>query len=677
MKNPPVAEQKPELIETHGDRRIDEFAWLRDSKNETVRGYIEAENAYADDIMKSTRKVQRDLYKEIRARMKEDDMSVPVKDGSYLYYVKTKKGKQYAIHYRKHIATGREEVILDENELARDQKYFSLGVAEVNQDHTLLAYSIDTTGSEQYTLFIKDLRTGKLLSERIESVADVEWAENNEHLLYTREEHPHPPRRVFLHTLRSDAPDTLLFEESDPQWYVGIDKSRSKRFIYIVSANFSATEVRMIPAHAPNEAPRLIAPRAKEVKYFVEDHGEYLYILTNERAVNFKIMRTPLSAPGKSSWRTWIGHDSARAITGLLVYETFFALSVRENGAEHVYIHAAGDPKGIRLKFPEDEHSLHVWGDIEFSSECIRVTYHSFLTPRTVYDYDVKKKKFAIRKKQTVPGWNASGYISKRLWVKNGGVSIPVSIAYAKKVKLNGSAPLLLEAYGAYGISNDPAFSISKLSLLKRGWIIATAHVRGGGEMGWQWHKQAKLLTKHRTYEDVIACADYLVAKKVTSRKHIALIGGSAGGMMVGAVLNMRPDLVRAAIALVPAADVLTSSFDESLGGTRLHYDETGDPRDPKVYRYLKKYSPYEAVRHVAYPSLLVRANMNDIRTPYWEAAKWIARLRTRKTDANLLLMKTETVAGHFGKSGRYEWIKDRAFDYAFLMKALADEKNR
>lgn len=672
QKKAPKAAEKPQKITVHGDTRVDEYAWLRDLSDPAVREYIDAENKYADALMSPTTKLQKELYKEIRARMKETDMSVPIKDGPYLYYSRTQKGKQYGIYCRKHIKTKKEEILLDENVLAKGQKFFSLGMCEVSSDHRLLAYSINTSGNEKYTLFIKDLETGKLLAEHIESASDVEWAEDGEHFFYTVEQHPHPPRKVFLHKLGTDpANDALVYEEKDLQWYVALDKSRSDQYIFLVSGNFDATEVRYIPADKPAEAPRLFAARKKKVKYFPEYHDGFFYVMTNERAVNFKIMRAPEVRPERRAWETWLPHDTMRSLTGFLAHKHFFAITLREKGSEEIYVHKAGNSHGKRLRLPEGEHAIGIWGDLEYDSRTIRFSYQSLLTPKTVYDYDVTKGTFTIKKTQQVRGWKRADFVSERIWVKSGGVQVPVILAYSKNLKKDGTAPTLLEAYGAYGICSDPYFSITKLSLLKRGWVIALAHPRGGGEMGWDWHEQAKLKTKHRTYEDVIAVADHLVAKKYAAREKLALLGGSAGGMMVGAVLNMRPDLVGAAIAYVPAADLLTSSFDESLGGTRLHYDETGDPRKPDMYRYLKKYSPYEGVRKAAYPTMLVRGNLNDIRTPYWEAAKWVARLRKHKTDSNPLLMKTETVAGHFGKSGRYEWIKDRAFDFAFLMAAV------
>lgn len=671
IPTPPRAAKRPLAITLHGDTRIDEYAWLQDAKDPAVLAHIAAENSYADARMRQSARLQRDLYREIKARMKEDDMSVPVKDGPYLYYARTKKGKQYPIHCRKRAVGGGEEVILDENQLAKGEKYFALGSLDVSPDHALLAYTTDTRGDERYTLFIKDLRTGELRGERIDSVADTEWAEDGEHLFYSVEEHPQPPRKIFLHNLVSNVPDELVYEEKDPQWYVGLDKSKSREYVFIVAAKFNATEVRFVPAKSPRSPLRLFAGRSENIKYFPDHHDSHFYILTNERAVNFKIMRTRVDKPEKRHWRTWLPHDMSRPIAGLLLHKNFFALSVRERGTEELYIHRPGEAKGRRVSFPEREHALVVWSEIEYDARFLRVTYQSFITPRVVYDIDARTRALEVKKRQRIPKYDKSRYVSKREWVKSGSVRVPVTLVHAKKTKLDGTAPLLLEAYGAYGITHDPVFSITRPSLLDRGWVIAYAHVRGGGEMGWHWHKQAKLLTKHRTYEDVIACASHLQRKKYASPAQTALVGGSAGGMMVGAVLNMRPDLFGAAIAYVPAADVLTSSLDESLGGTRLHYDETGDPRKPAHYRYLKKYSPYEAVRTQAYPHLLVRANVNDIRTPFWEAAKWVAKLRDRKTDENMLLMKTEIVAGHFGKSGRYEWIKERAFDYAFLMLAL------
>ena len=667
---PPKAAIRPEVQKLHGVVRTDEYAWLKDRSDQKVRKYIDRENAYADSLMRPTRKLQQKLYREIRGRLKENDMTVAVKDGPYEYYTRTRRGKQYPIHCRRPAEGGKEEVILDENVLARGMKYFSLGAAEINPDHTLLAYTVDTLGNERHTLRVRHIKSGKDLLDTIDSVSDVEWSADGAELIYTKENHPFPPRHVYLHTLGQSGRDRLLYEEKDPQWYVSVEKSRSKEYIFILAGNFDTTEVRVLPAHAPRAMMRLFAKRRVRVKYFPEHHAGHFYIMTNERAVNFKVMRTPIDTPERRYWKQYIAHKRGFAITGFMAFRSFFLLCARSLGSEELYTLNPRSGTRAHIKLPEGEHSVHLWPDIEYDSPYFRFSYSSFITPKTVYDCDAAARKLQMRKMQEVPRYDKNKYASKRIWVHSNGVKIPIVLAYAKSGRR--PTPTMLEAYGAYGISSDPYFSITKLSLMDRGWLIALAHPRGGGEMGWQWHKQAKLMTKHRTYDDVIACAEHLIQRRYTTNRKLALIGGSAGGMMVGAVLNKRPELFQAAVAYVPAADIVTSMLDVNLGGTRLHYDETGDPRQPRVFRYLMKHSPYEGVRAAVYPALLVRANMNDIRTPYWEAAKWVARLRARKTDDQPLIMKTETVAGHFGRSGRYEWIKDRAFDFAFLLSRIS-----
>lgn len=682
----PLAASKPEVIVTHGDTRIDEYAWLKDSQNSDVVAYIRAENDYADAFMKPTALLQKKVYREIKSRIKEDDQSVPVKDGPFYYYNRTKKGAQYAIHCRIPAAfmtpsgtrkkAGKEQVILDENDLAQGSNFFALGEADVSPDHRLLAYTTDLTGNEKFTLRIKNLESGEMLPDSIESVSAVVWAADNTHLFYSKEEHPFPPRKIYRHKLGDDPSlDQLIYEEVDPQWYVSIGKSRSKEYLFIYVANFDATEVRYLKADEPYATPLLIAERRPKVKYSVEHHGDYFYIVTNERAVNYKVMRAPKETPGRAHWREWLAYRKDRAITDFVAHRDFLSLIIRENGSAWIYLIDPVTKTEHRIPLPESEHTVSLWSNTEFDAGFARFSYSSFLTPNTTYDYDVRTKKLAVRKRQPVPRWNAKKYVSKRVWAQNGTVQIPISVCYRKDVKLDGKAPILLDAYGSYGIVSDPRFSVARLPLLERGFIIATAHPRGGGEMGWSWHEAAKLRTKHRTYQDVIACADLLIEKKFGARERLAITGGSAGGMTMGAVLNLRPDLCGAAIVYVPNADTVTSMLDTSLGGTTLHYDELGDPRTPEAYEYLKRWSPYENIRHAHYPAMLVRASLFDIRTPYWEAAKWVARLRAQRASNNPLLLKIEMHAGHGGKSGRYEWIKERAYDYAFLLKLFGFKK--
>lgn len=666
----PTAVKRAKRFVRHGDVRIDEYSWLQDIQDSFVREHVRNENAYADSMMAATKPLQRQIYREIRSRITEDDMSVPVKDGEYYYYSRAKRGKQYSIHCRKRGVRGREEIILDENKLAIGKSYLSLGECEVSPDHTLLAYTVDTNGSEHYTLYIKEIATGKVRRERIRSVSEIAWCGDSKHLYYTVEDHPSPAKRVYLHALGTDVSyDVLIYEEKNPQWYVHLDTSRSRNFIYITAANFDATEVYYLPSNLPTSKPRLLTPRKKGVHYFVEDQGDHFYIYTNERAVNGKIMRTPVDKPERKQWKDWISHDIKRPITGFVPFEHFIVVGVRENATEELYVYWHTKKRGVRIEVPEPVHSITLWDEIEYESSYIRYTYESFVTPKTIYDFYPDTGKTVIKKKEKVPHWNPDNYISERVWVKNGKVKVPVSLVYSKDIERNGKSPLLLEAYGSYGVNQDPYFSIARVSLLQRGWIIAFAHPRGGGELGHSWHINGYLTKKHRTYEDVIAVADYLVKEQYTSRQRLALVGGSAGGMMVGAVLNMRPDLCGSAIAYVPAMDVLTTSLDLSLGGTRLHYDETGDPRIPEQYFYLKRHSPYETIKRADYPALLVRASLHDIRTPYWEALKWVARLRDRRTGCRPLLLKIESSAGHSGRSGRYAWIADKAFDYAFLLE--------
>lgn len=670
---PPRAITEPVLYEIHGTKRVDEYAWLQNFADPRVTAHLTEENAYTDAVLASTETLRKKIYTEIRSRITENDMSVPVKDGPYDYYVRVKRGKQYAIHCRKAGGTGPEEVILDENELAKGASYFALGAAVTSPDHRLLAYTCDTKGDENHTLYIKDLATGQLVEDGISSVGDVVWGADGAHIFYTLEEHPYPPRKAYVHKIGTpQSEDVCIYEEKDPQWYVAIGKSRSREYIFIHAANYKMSEVRFIPANDPLQAPVLFAKRERDVRYSVEHHAEYFYILTNEKAVNFKIMRTPVATPEKKNWKIWLAHDTNRALTGFTPYMSFLVLLHRTGGSEEMLIMS---PAGRRepVELPEAEHSIILNDDLEYASGHIRFSYSSPITPRTVYDYDVETKAFIVRKTQKVPKYDKKKYVSTREWVKNGSVEIPIVIVHKKDVQRNGKSPLLLEAYGSYGICNDPAFSVAKLSLLDRGFVLALAHPRGGGEMGWKWHKDAHLLTKHRTCDDFIACADYLVKRKYASHEKMAISGGSAGGMLMGQVMNKRPDIAKAALVYVPAADLVTALMDETLAGTRLHYDELGDPRIPKHYKYLMRQSPYERVHKAKYPVTLIRASAHDIRTPYWEAAKWTARLRA-KGRGGPILFKCELAGGHFGKSGRYEWIKEKAFDFAFLIRTLAEK---
>ena len=676
LHKPPSAQARPQEFKNHGLTRTDEYAWLKDAKDPQTLRYLKDENVYADTLMHPFKKIQNTLFKEIKARVTEDDVSVPIKDGPYLYYVRMKKGKQYAIHCRKPVSGGKEEIILDENALAADSSFFSLGDSDINADHTLLAYACDTTGNEKFSLSIKDLKTGRLMEDRIESVSAIVWSEDGKYIFYSKEEHPFPPRKIYRHALGDNpAKDVLIFEEKDPQWYVHIGKSRSEKYLFITVGNFDSTEIWYLKADEPTAQPQLFAERKKKVKYSVDHWGDDFLIVTNENAVNFKILHTSVSRPHKQNWKPWMPYDPVLSIVDMAAYRDFLAIELRKGGSAWIYVCKAGSKKLEKIPLPESEHLVSMVNSLEYASPVVRFVYSSFLTPKSTYEYEVKTKRLNLRKKQKAPGWNSKKFVSERIWVKNGDVKVPISLCYRKGMKLDGKAPLLLESYGSYGITYDPYYSIGRVSLLKRGWVIGIAHPRGGGELGWSWHEEAKLLTKHHTYEDVIACVDELVRKKYCDRSKTAITGGSAGGMSMGAILNIRPDLCGGAVVYVPNSDTVTSMLDESLGGTIMHYDELGDPRKKEFYDYFMRWSPYENISRVNYPPVLVRASLHDIRTPYWEAAKWVARLRARKTGTNPLLFKVEMHAGHAGKSGRYEWIKERAYDYAFLLTFIAMKK--
>lgn len=670
LRKPPTPRRKPAVFVMHGESRTDEYSWLQ-TRSKQTDAYVAAENDYADAYLKGADELRKKLYREIKSRMKEDDMSVPIKDGRYFYFTRVKKGKSYPIHYRRLGKRGKPQLLVDENALAKGHSFFSLGAFEVSRDHAYLAYTVDTTGNEDYTLHIKDLRTGKLLPDTLQSVSDVVWA-GNHYIFYTRETHPYPARTVLRHKL-GDSPenDVIVYEEKDEQWYASVSRSHDEKYIFIHAANYKMTEVRFIPADDPLATPRLIAERQTNVKYFVEHYDDSFYIMTNDKAVNFKIMRAPVHKPEKKYWKPWVEHRLNRSITGFHAYRNFLVLTMREKGSEEMYITNEKAKSLLKVPLPEDEHDIMFWSETEYESPSIRFTYNSLISPRTVYDYDVARGKLSVRKQQKVPRYKRKEFESERVWVNNNGVRVPVVLAYKKKT-IKKPAPMLLTAYGSYGMSNDPHFSISHVSLMNRGWIIAIAHPRGGGEMGWKWHEDAHLLTKHRTTEDFIAVADYLVKQGYTTRAQLAITGGSAGGMLMGQVMNARPDIARAALVYVPAADLIASLLDTTLGGTRLHYDEIGNPNIKEHYEYLMKTSPYENVCNAAYPAILVRASVHDIRTPYWEAAKWVARLRAKgDKKGGPMLLKIETKGGHAGGSGRYKAIEDKAFDQAFLLEII------
>ena len=671
---PPVAKIAPKEIRVHGDTRVDNYAWLRERENPEVTAYLEAENEYTAQVMEPTQQLQEALYKEILGRIKETDLSVPVKRDDYFYYTRTEEGQAYGIYCRKHgNLEAPEEILLDANALAAGQKYFRLGNFALSPDHRLLAYSTDLEGDEAYTILVKDLASGELLPDRIANTYyTLEWANDNRTFFYTMLDPAHRPYRLFRHELGA-ASDDLVYEEQDARFALGVGKTRSRRFLVLHLASGLTSEVRYLDAGDPLGAFQVMLPRRQDVEYDASHHGDFFYIRTNEGAKNFRLMRTPVANPSRDTWQEVLPARPGITIEGVDSFEDHLVIYERERGLEKIAIHDANGVFQHYVEFPEPVYTVSAAGNAEYRTRTLRFVYTSLVTPASVFDYDMETRRRELKKQYEVKGgYDASRYQSERIFATApDGVEVPISLVYRRGFEKNGQTPLLLYAYGSYGHSIDPGFSSDRLSLLDRGFVFAIAHVRGGAELGEEWHDQGKLLAKKNTFTDFIASAEHLIRNRYTSPDRLAILGGSAGGLLVGAVVNMRPDLFRAAVAKVPYVDNVNTGLDPTLPLTISEYEEWGNPQKEEYYDYIKSYSPYENVAPREYPTMLVTAGLNDPRVSYWEPAKWVAKLRAMKKDTNILLLKTNMGSGHFGPSGRYEGIKEVAFDYAFLLWAL------
>jgi oligopeptidase B len=671
---PPVAKKIPREETTNGDKRIDDYFWLRERKSPEVMKYLEAENAYADAFMKPTEGLQQKLYQEMVGHLKETDVNVPYREGDYFYYSRTEKGKQYPIYCRKRESlSAAEEVVLDLNELARGQKYLGLGAYMVSDDGNLLAYTTDTTGYRQYTLQVKDLRTGQLMPEKIERVGDVSWASDNKTLFYTTEDAVTKRRDKFYRHTLGDEKSELLYDERDELYDVESYRSRDRAYVFLISESKRASEVRYISTAKPSDELKVIEPRQSEHKYFADHRGDLFYIRTNEGARNYRIVTAPENSPQKKNWKEFMAHRPAVKLDGISLFANYMVVPEHEKGLEQLEIidlRAGG--RSHRIEFPEPVYSTSLSNNREFNTNTLRFNYQSLVTPNSVFDYDMTTKERKLLKQTEVPGYDASLYTSERAFATaSDGTRIPISIVYKKGLKMDGKNPVLLYGYGSYGISMSPSFSFTRLSLLDRGVIYALAHIRGGGEMGEDWREQGRMMFKKNTFTDFIASAEYLIKQRYTSSDRLVIQGGSAGGLLVGAVVNMRPDLFKAVVAQVPFVDVVNTMLDATLPLTTSEYLEWGNPNEPKAYAYMKSYSPYDNVKAQSYPAMLIRVSLNDSQVPYWEGAKFAAKLRAMKTDNNPLLLKTNMGAGHGGASGRYDALHDVAFDYAFMLTQM------
>ena len=678
---PPIAPQRAHVTTVHGDTRVDQYFWLRDREDPAVLEYLRAENAWTDLVMAPTRELQETLYRELLGRIQETDLTVPELEGGWLYYIRTEEGKQYPIVCRRRDAEGSPEaVILDQNARAARQGYYRAAGVTVSPDQQRLAWGEDTSGSEEFVIHVKDLATGAVLSDAIPGTSgNIAWAADSNTLFYVTLDPAHRPYRVWRHTVGASAADALVYEESDAAFWVGVELTKSRAFLLIESASHATSETRYVPADRPDAPFRLVRPRTPGIEYDVTHRGDRFYLVTNKGARNFQLVSVPTSDPS-TSWQVVIPPtesiklDAVEAFAGhLVVYE-------REGGLPQVRIIDIDGGMSHRVAFPEPVYSVRRHGNPEWNSRIVRITYTSLVTPASVIDYDMDARTWTVRKEQVIPsGYDRTLYRSARLRATApDGVQVPVSLVWKEPLERNGQRPMYLQAYGSYGINFDPSFSSHYLSLLDRGFIVGIAHVRGGEEMGRRWYDEGKQKKKRNTFTDFIACAEHLVAQRYTSSDRLAITGGSAGGLLMGAVTSMRPDLFATVVADVPFVDVVNTMLDPTLPLTVIEYDEWGNPTDDEsAYRYILSYSPYDNVVPKAYPNLLVTAGLNDPRVAYWEPAKWTAKLRECQTGHNRLLLRTNMGAGHAGASGRYDYLREVAFRYAFVLDTIPEKRER
>ncbi len=673
--DPPVAQVIPHPDTINGDIREDNYYWLRERGDSQVIAYLEAENAFTDSMMKHTEDEQEKLFQELKGRIRETDEDVPAKKGNYYYYTRTEEGKQYKIYCRKDGSLEAiEDILLDVNKLAEGHDYCNIGVYQVSPNHSLLAYSVDTTGGETYDLYVLDLSTKALLPDVIPNTSySCEWANDNKTVFYTTMDETKRPDKVHRHTLGNDpAKDVLVFSEPDQSYFTGISRTRSDKYLFISVSSISTSEYRFLDASTPAGKFTVIQPRQKDMEYYVDHHGDQFYISSNENAKNFKLMTVPTKNPAKASWKEIIPHRDSVKIDNFDLFKNHLVVYERESGLNHIRVINLTTNNDYRVEFPEPVYDFQLTGNLEYDTDDLRFIYFSLVTPRTVFDYDLNTKERELKKEYEVKGYDRTLYESQRIFATAAdGRKIPMSIVYKKPLKLDGSTPLYLYGYGSYGISMDPYFSSNRISYLDRGMIFVLAHIRGGGEMGRFWYDEGKLLNKKNTFNDFIACAEHLIAEKYTNSGRMVIGGGSAGGLLVGSVINMRPDLFEVAVADVPFVDVINTMLDSTIPLTVTEYEEWGNPNDSQYYYYMKSYSPYDNVAPQEYPNLLITAGLNDPRVQYWEPAKWCARLRATKTGDDWLLLKTNMGAGHGGASGRYDFLKEIAFEMAFIFDRM------
>jgi len=669
---PPLAPQRPHVLEADGDRRVDPYYWLRDKQNPEVIGYLEAENAYADAVMSGAADLQDVLYREVVGRVQETDYSAPVFFKGWWSYTRTVEGLDYEIYCRRRGSMeAPEEVILDANELAKGLEYFELGYVERSPDENVLAYAVDVNGSELHELRFRDLGTGRDLGDAISGVYyGAAWAADNRTFFYVRPDSTMRPYQVWRHRLGDEtAQDKLVLQEDDERFELNVELSKSERYIVMSSSSQVTSECRFLRSGAPDEEPVLIEARRAEIEYSVEDQEDRFLILTNDGATNFRLMAAPVASPGRSSWTDVVPERPGVRLNFTDVHRRHVVLGQRSDGLQRLEVLDSSTGRLHVVEQPDSAYTAYPGASPDYESRVMRFFYTSLTAPWSAVDYDMETRTRTIVKEQPVRGgYNRDDYSTERLWAtSHDGVKVPISLVY-RRDREAGRPPLLLYGYGAYEQSNDPMFDSARLSLLDRGFTFAIAHVRGGGEMGREWYENGRLLHKRNTFEDFIACAEHLVTHGYTAPERLTIRGRSAGGLLIGAVLNMRPDLFGCAVAQVPFVDALTTMLDDKLPLTVNEYDEWGDPRQAEYYEYIRGYSPYDNVRRAEYPAILVMGGLNDPRVSYWEPAKWVAKLRTCNRADGPILLKTQMGAGHMGPSGRYESWREEAFVMSFVI---------
>jgi len=672
----PKAKIITKTLQNQDSTRADDYFWMNDRENPEVLDYLKNENEFKDFCLKKTDSLQKTLFKEMKSRIKEDDASVPYFKNGFYYYNRFEKGKEYPVYCRKEgNLEADEKTLLNINTLAEGQEYMNVNALAVAENNQLLAYSLDNIGRRIYTIHFKDLISGEVLEDRLKSVTgNLAWAADNATVFYSQQDSMTlRPNKIFRHVLgRPQESDELVYEETDETFTVGLKKSKSRKFLFIASQSTISSEYRCLPLDQPDENWKIIQERQADLEYEVDHYGKHFIILTNaDNAKNFKLVKTPIDQPGKENWEDIIPARENVFLEEFEVFKYHLVIANRFNGLQRLEIRSWDGDKKHTIRMEDPAYTVWIGNNPEFYTDVLRFGYNSLTTPATVYDYNMETRdKMLMKRQEVIGGHTPEDYKSERVWATSkDGTEIPISLVYKKDLfHHDGQNPVLLYGYGSYGLSSDPYFSSSRLSLLDRGFVFAIAHIRGGQEMGRHWYEDGKMLKKKNTFEDFIACGEYLIQEKYAHPKKLFAMGGSAGGLLVGAVINQRPDLFHGVIAAVPFVDVVTTMLDESIPLTTGEFNEWGNPKEKPYYDYMLSYSPYDNVKKQDYPHLLVTSGLHDSQVQYWEPTKWVAKLRAMRTNQNLLLLHTNMEAGHGGASGRFSALKELAIEYAFIL---------